>query len=135
MHHQGQTIARADLGSEEKSENNDAMRLDFPPVDATSEIRAEVQAAYVAAKEEDAMIEQQLETLSKTVDDPLAVLFDDPVEEESTVTNNTATEVHGSTSLDDENTEMVDEEGASENADDLETFEWDGGCPNGEGQA
>lgn len=123
----GADYSKADVGTDEKSEKSDGMRLDLPPVDATSEIRAEVQAAYVAAKQEEALIEQQLETLSKTVDDPLAILFDDAVEELDVVINGSPTEVHGNLPLDIEDTEMVDETAAKDdsfaNADNLETLE------------
>ena len=74
----GADYNEADVGEDSNAVEGVVMRLDSSPVDATSEIRAEVQAAYVAAKQEEKLIEQQRETLSKAIDDPLAILFDDP---------------------------------------------------------
>ena len=73
----GADYNEADVSEDDTAEKGEVMRLDTSPVDATSEIRAEVQAAYVAAKQEEKLIEQQRETLSKSADDLLAVLFDD----------------------------------------------------------
>jgi hypothetical protein len=53
--------------------------------DASSEIRAEVQAAYAAAKEEETKIGLELERRLKIEEDPLSFLFDDEGETVSSV--------------------------------------------------
>jgi len=66
----------SDAADEEEEEEVLSEKKSEKAVDASSEIRAEVQAAYEAVKKEEEMVEQQLEMRSKN-DDPLALLFDD----------------------------------------------------------
>ena len=111
----------ADAGAEDDEavvdENEDDPIIELfasdEPVDATSEIRAEVQAAYEAAKVEEAMVEQ------------LAMLLDEPLLEEEAVNTDSASEVDEDTVSKVDEIEIVDdEEIVEEISDDDDDFDF-----------